>query len=44
MSDTQTAILAGGCFWCTEAVMNDVIGVTVRVSDFFYPRWWSPSW
>lgn len=28
MSDTQTAILAGGCFWCTEAVMNDVIGVT----------------
>lgn len=28
MSDTQTAILAGGCFWCTEAVMKDVIGVT----------------
>ena len=27
MSDTQTAIMAGGCFWCTEAVMNDVIGV-----------------
>ena len=27
MSDNQTAIMAGGCFWCTEAVMNDVIGV-----------------
>ncbi|HEU4821609.1 MAG TPA: peptide-methionine (S)-S-oxide reductase MsrA [Qipengyuania sp.] len=27
MADKQTAILAGGCFWCTEAVMKDVIGV-----------------
>jgi peptide-methionine (S)-S-oxide reductase len=28
MAETKTAILAGGCFWCTEAVMNDVVGVS----------------
>jgi peptide-methionine (S)-S-oxide reductase len=29
--DTETAILGGGCFWCTEAVYLDVKGV-VRVT------------
>ncbi|MEO1044025.1 MAG: peptide-methionine (S)-S-oxide reductase MsrA [Pseudomonadota bacterium] len=30
----QTAILAGGCFWCTEAVFNDVIGVSKVESGY----------
>jgi peptide-methionine (S)-S-oxide reductase len=28
MSDTQTIVLGGGCFWCTEAVYVKVRGVT----------------
>ncbi|PZO89177.1 MAG: peptide-methionine (S)-S-oxide reductase [Sphingomonas sanxanigenens] len=31
---TQTAILAGGCFWCTEAVFDDVIGVSSVESGY----------
>jgi peptide-methionine (S)-S-oxide reductase len=34
MSDNETAILAGGCFWCTEAVFRDVIGVTGVASGY----------
>lgn len=30
----QTAIIAGGCFWCTEAVFNDVIGVSQVESGY----------
>ena len=34
MAELQTAILAGGCFWCTEAVMNDVVGVECVESGY----------
>jgi peptide-methionine (S)-S-oxide reductase len=34
MSETQTAVIAGGCFWCTEAVFNDVIGVSAVESGY----------
>src|SRR3569833_2557874 len=30
----QVAILAGGCFWCTEAVFLDVIGVSKVESGY----------
>ncbi|WP_265562329.1 peptide-methionine (S)-S-oxide reductase MsrA [Sphingomicrobium arenosum] len=30
----QQAILAGGCFWCTEAVYLDVIGVSAVESGY----------
>ena len=28
MSNVQTIVLGGGCFWCTEAVFKEVRGVT----------------
>lgn len=30
----QQAILAGGCFWCTEAIFKDVIGVSQVESGY----------
>ncbi|QNM83429.1 peptide-methionine (S)-S-oxide reductase MsrA [Sphingomonas sabuli] len=30
----NVAVLAGGCFWCTEAVFNDVAGVTSVESGY----------
>ena len=34
MSSSQQAIIAGGCFWCTEAVFKDVIGVSEVESGY----------
>ena len=31
---SETAILAGGCFWCTEAVFDDVTGVSAVESGY----------
>jgi peptide-methionine (S)-S-oxide reductase len=40
----EQAILAGGCFWCTEAVFNDVIGVTRVESGYTGGHVPSPSY
>jgi peptide-methionine (S)-S-oxide reductase len=40
----ETAILAGGCFWCTEAVFNDVIGVQKVESGYIGGRVAEPSY
>jgi peptide-methionine (S)-S-oxide reductase len=40
----QQAILAGGCFWCTEAVFNDVIGVTRVESGYIGGHVASPTY
>jgi peptide-methionine (S)-S-oxide reductase len=31
---TEQAIIAGGCFWCTEAVFRDVVGVEAVESGY----------
>ena len=32
--EQETAIVAGGCFWCTEAVFRDVVGVSEVESGY----------
>ena len=34
MGDQATAIVAGGCFWCTEAVFRDLTGVSAVESGY----------
>jgi peptide-methionine (S)-S-oxide reductase len=43
MADEQ-AVLAGGCFWCTEAVFNDVIGVSKVESGYTGGRVANPTY
>ena len=41
---TQTVTLAGGCFWCLEAIFQDVKGVEKVVSGFSGGKIASPSY
>ena len=34
MAELETATLAAGCFWCVEAVFDDLIGVEDVVSGY----------
>lgn len=40
----EIATLAGGCFWCTEAVFNDVIGVESVESGYIGGHIPNPSY
>ena len=44
MSDTQTIVLGGGCFWCTEAVFKEVRGVTEVESGYSNGETQRPSY
>src|SRR6184192_2829258 len=44
MSQLDTATLASGCFWCTEAVFNRLKGVTSVVSGYAASRVENPSY
>ena len=44
MSDTQTIVLGGGCFWCTEAVYKEVRGVTDVESGYSNGEAQNPSY
>ncbi|APE27805.1 peptide-methionine (S)-S-oxide reductase [Aurantiacibacter gangjinensis] len=41
---SETAIVAGGCFWCTEAVFKDVIGVESVESGYIGGHVENPSY
>ena len=41
---TDTVTLAGGCFWCTEAVFKDVIGVESVESGYIGGRVPNPTY
>lgn len=43
-SDRSMATLAGGCFWCLEAVFENVIGVDRVVSGYMGGATVNPSY
>ena len=44
MKNGEVATLAGGCFWCLEAVFDDVKGVTDVVSGYMGGKGADPSY
>ena len=44
MSQFDTATLAGGCFWCTEAIFKRLKGVTAVVSGYSASQVENPSY
>jgi peptide-methionine (S)-S-oxide reductase len=44
MGETQTIVLGGGCFWCTEAVYKEVRGVTDVESGYSNGQGERPSY
>ena len=44
MSQVETATLAGGCFWCTEAVFNRLKGVISVASGYADAKVSNPSY
>src|SRR6266699_2507748 len=44
MSQFDTITLAGGCFWCTEAVFNRLKGVTTVVPGYAASKVENPSY
>lgn len=44
MSQFDTATLAGGCFWCTEAIFNRLKGVTSVVPGYAASQEENPSY
>ena len=40
----ETATLAGGCFWCTEAIFKKLTGVTSVVSGYAGGQMKNPSY
>ena len=44
MTNSEQAIIAGGCFWCTEAVFRDLIGVNAVESGYIGGTVANPSY
>jgi peptide-methionine (S)-S-oxide reductase len=44
MAQSDTVTIAGGCFWCTEAIFNRLKGVTSVVSGYAASKVANPSY